>query len=201
MLTDEQIILCIAGMATVTYLPRVLPMALLASRPLNPALARWLGFVPASVLAALLAPDLLLRDGALHVAADNLYLLAAVPTLLVMRFTGSLFGTVAAGMATVAAGRLFFGLPCPCECPGLRRVALRAVLWHVASEQATRRGHVAACVPWYVHSAAAGEASPCVGWRRDTPCRVGHGPCDAIWPFAHALPLRLRTSHTSQEAA
>lgn len=111
MLTDEQLILCIAGMALVTYLPRVLPMALLASRPLNPALARWLGFVPASVLAALLAPDLLLRDGALHVAADNLYLLAAVPTLLVMRFTGSFFGTVAVGMATVAAGRLFLGLP------------------------------------------------------------------------------------------
>lgn len=71
MLTDEQIILCIAGMATVTYLPRVLPMALLASRPLNPALARWLGFVSASVLAALLAPDLLLRDGALDLSTPS----------------------------------------------------------------------------------------------------------------------------------
>lgn len=110
-MTSDELALCIAGMALVTYLPRVAPVALLASRPLNPALARWLGFVPASVLAALLAPDLLLRGGELHIATDNLYLMAAVPTLLVMRLTGSFFGTVATGMAAVAAGRWLFGLP------------------------------------------------------------------------------------------
>ena len=66
--------LCVAGMAIVTALPRILPITFLAHRKLPPALMRWLSFVPVSVLAALLAPEVFLRNGELHLAADNFFL-------------------------------------------------------------------------------------------------------------------------------
>ncbi len=101
-----RLVLCILGMAVVTALPRVLPITLLSGRTLPPFLLRWLSFVPVAVLAALLAPEILLRDGRLYIAADNFFLLATVPTLLVAWRTGSFFGAVAAGMGAVALLRL-----------------------------------------------------------------------------------------------
>lgn len=97
----------IAGMALVTYLPRVAPLMLLSSRQLSPQLMRWLEMVPPAVLAALLAPELLLQsdpDGAkrLFVSLDNIFLLAALPTVIVGWLSKSFFGTVAVGMGTVA---------------------------------------------------------------------------------------------------
>lgn len=102
----------IAGMALVTYLPRVLPLMVLSSRNLNPHLVRWLEMVPPAVLAALLAQELLFTQGedggkVLFISLDNVYLLAFAPTVLVGWFTRSFFGTVAAGMASVAALRYF----------------------------------------------------------------------------------------------
>ena len=95
--------LCVAGMAIVTALPRILPITFLAHRKLPPALMRWLSFVPVSVLAALLAPEVFLRNGELHLAADNFFLLS---TLLVAWRTHSFFGAVTAGMVTVTLLRL-----------------------------------------------------------------------------------------------
>ena len=60
---DKTVFLTICGMGAVTYLPRLLPMLLLSDRRLSPWIARWLSFVPATVLSALLAPGLLCRDG------------------------------------------------------------------------------------------------------------------------------------------
>ena len=68
------LLLCILGMALVTLIPRVMPVTLLAGRELPPLLTRWLSFVPVSVLAALVAPDLLLADGKLNITGDNLFL-------------------------------------------------------------------------------------------------------------------------------
>ena len=87
------LLLCILGMALVTLIPRVMPVTLLAGRELPPLLTRWLSFVPVSVLAALVAPDLLLADGKLNI----------FPTLLICWYKkGSLFGALAVGMGTVA---------------------------------------------------------------------------------------------------
>lgn len=101
----------IAGMALVTYIPRLLPLWLLSSRPLPPLLVRWLGLIPPAVLAALLAPELLLTkqpDGlALSLGPDNVFLWAALPSALVAWRTGSFFGTVAVGMGSVALLRYF----------------------------------------------------------------------------------------------
>ena len=105
-------LLLIAGMALVTYIPRVAPLMLLSSRNLNPLLMRWLEMVPPAVLAALLAPELLLAAGAdggkaLFFSTDNVFLLAAAPTLIVGWLSGSFFGTVAVGMGVVALLRYF----------------------------------------------------------------------------------------------
>lgn len=105
---DQTIIfLTIVGMGVVTYLPRVLPMLLLSGRNLAPWIAKWLSFVPATVLAALLAPGLLCPQGKLDLSLDNLFLLVAAPTFLVAWKFKSFFGTVAVGMVLVALGRYF----------------------------------------------------------------------------------------------
>lgn len=103
---NTDLILCIIGMCVVTLIPRVVPVTLLAGRELPTLLRRWLSFVPVSVLAALVAPDLLLTDGHLNLSGDNLFLLATLPTLLICWYKkGSLFGALAVGMGTVALVR------------------------------------------------------------------------------------------------
>jgi len=104
---EADVFLTIVGMGLVTYLPRLLPMLLLSRRNLAPWISRWLAFVPATVLAALLVPGLVCSDGKLAIAFDNLFLLAAVPTFFVAWRWKNFFGTVAAGMVVVALVRYF----------------------------------------------------------------------------------------------
>ena len=105
--TDNWLLLTFAGMGLVTCIPRIVPIQVLSGKKLPESVTVWLSYVPAAVLSALLAPSLLLRDGTLALATDNLFLLAALPTFLAARITGSLFATVAVGMGTVAAARMF----------------------------------------------------------------------------------------------
>ena len=105
------VLLLIAGIGIVTYIPRFLPLPLLSTRKLPQALIRWLEAIPAAVLSALLAPSLLLtkKGDSFHLAvfSDNIFLLAAIPTALVAWFGKSFFGTVFVGMGTVALLRLW----------------------------------------------------------------------------------------------
>ncbi|CAK7005043.1 MAG: hypothetical protein DELT_00199 [Desulfovibrio sp.] len=107
---SEQVLL-ILGMTAVTCIPRVLPLWFLSSKNLHPAFMRWLEMIPPAVLAALLAPPLFLAknakgDPTFFVSRENLFLLAAVPTFLVAWKSKSFFGTVAAGMGSLALLRL-----------------------------------------------------------------------------------------------
>jgi branched-subunit amino acid transport protein len=102
--------LTILGMMLVTFLPRLLPVWLLAGRQLPPVIVTWLRYVPAAVLSALLFPGILVEGNQLHLAWNNLYLLAFIPTLLVAWKTRSLFGAVITGMVVVALGRLLLAL-------------------------------------------------------------------------------------------
>ena len=111
-LTFADQLLLIFGMALVTYVSRASPLLLLSSRQLSPHLMRWLEMVPPAVLAALLAPEILLRTGdggvkTLFLSPDNIFLLATIPTVIVGWLTKSFFGTVAVGMGTVALLRWF----------------------------------------------------------------------------------------------
>ncbi len=94
--------LCLTGCVLVTALPRVLPLMYLSVQSLPPAILRWLSFVPVAVMAALLFPDVVLQDGALDISLDNIYFVAAIPSLFVSWRTKSFFGTIACAMGTVA---------------------------------------------------------------------------------------------------
>lgn len=106
LLPPDQLLL-ILGMALVTYIPRAAPLLLLSSRQLNPRLMRWLEMVPPAVLAALLAPEILLRAGedggkSLFFSPDNMFLLTSLPTFITGWLTNNFFATIAVGMGTLA---------------------------------------------------------------------------------------------------
>ncbi len=105
-MSDLTFSVMLAGMFLVTYLPRVLPAWLLQGRTIHPFITAWLKYVPVAVLSALLLPALLVADGRLNLAWDNLYLWAAIPAALVALKTRSMFATLLAGMAVVALVRL-----------------------------------------------------------------------------------------------
>ncbi len=108
-MSDLTYYLMIGGMLLVTYLPRLLPALLLQGRTVPPFLSAWLKYVPVAVLSALLLPSLLVVDGKIDLAWDNLYIIAAIPAALVALRTRSMFITVLVGMGVVALVRLFTG--------------------------------------------------------------------------------------------
>lgn len=107
---NTDILLCIFGMCLATLVPRVVPVTLLAGREFPPLLARWLSFVPVSVLAALVMPDLVLVGGNLELSFDNLFFIVSFPTLAVCWYKkGSLFSALTVGMGTIALIRYWMG--------------------------------------------------------------------------------------------
>ena len=113
-LDQDVIALTIVAMGMVTYVPRLLPVLLLTRKRrlgsgLSPWIEAWLRHVPAAVLAAMLLPSLFIADDRVSLRLDNLYLWAAIPTLLIAWKMRSLFGAVIAGMAIVSLGRLLLG--------------------------------------------------------------------------------------------
>lgn len=110
---SPNILLLSLGLALSIYLERALPLWLLSGKPLPRLALRWLHFVPAAVLAALLGPELLTVKNsagvhALNFTLENAFLWASIPAF-IMAFKGSFFGTVAVGMVAVAAIRYFGG--------------------------------------------------------------------------------------------
>lgn len=99
--------LLIALMATVTYLPRYLPIALAGKLKLPPALERGLDFVPIAVLTAIIGQTALIRDGALDVSLGNYHAVAALVAFVVALVTRHLFITIVAGLACFALLRIF----------------------------------------------------------------------------------------------
>ncbi|KWR87329.1 AzlD domain-containing protein [Cupriavidus sp. IDO] len=67
-----------------------------------------LQFVPAAMLSALIAPDLLMQDGALYVSPANARLVAGLVAIVIAARTRSVGWTIAGGMAAlIAVERLF----------------------------------------------------------------------------------------------
>lgn len=103
---DEKLIpLTIIGMALVTYLPRVFPLLALTGKKLPDFVVSWLSYVPTAVLAALLAPAILLRNGKIVFDMENLFFWAALPTFAAASLTKSLLIPVIVGMLVVMLGR------------------------------------------------------------------------------------------------
>jgi branched-subunit amino acid transport protein len=93
--------LAMVGMALVTFALRA-SFLVLPERVKLPGLARRaLRYVPAAVLTAIWAPELLLRSGSLSIALDNERLLAGVAAVLIAWQFRNTFVTIAAGMAAL----------------------------------------------------------------------------------------------------
>ncbi|MEW8978549.1 MAG: AzlD domain-containing protein [Symbiobacterium sp.] len=107
MTVRTEVLLLFLGMALVTYLPRMLPIVALSRFQLPPLLLKWLQFIPAAVLSALLAQGLLLDGARLSLPPANPALLAALPAFAVAIWTRSLMGTVVVGIAAMALLRAF----------------------------------------------------------------------------------------------
>lgn len=103
-------ILLIAGMAAVTMTTRIPVLMLLSRRKLPEGLTRALRYVPPAVLAAIILPIAVLRDGQLYLALNNATLVASFFAVLISWRTKNLLLTIVLGMAILLVWRLVFPL-------------------------------------------------------------------------------------------
>jgi branched-subunit amino acid transport protein len=98
---EEVVWLIILGTAAVTFALRFSFLGTVKPHSLPPLFQEALRFVPAAVFAAIVAPQVLIRDEALHLAPDNPRLLAALAALAVAWFTRSVTWTLVGGMVAL----------------------------------------------------------------------------------------------------
>ncbi|MER2105494.1 MAG: AzlD domain-containing protein [Solibacillus sp.] len=106
-MTTWMMVLLILGCALVTWVPRILPFALVKNITMPDIVLRWLAYIPVCILSALVIESLLDAEGS-FVTLDWLHVVAFIPTLLVAVWTKSLSKTVVVGVLTMAALRYFF---------------------------------------------------------------------------------------------
>lgn len=99
------LILCILASTLVTLLPKILPVTFLKGDNLPPLLRHWLSFVPVAVMAALVGPDVFIYEGSFNVGPSNLFLMAALPALLVAWWSKNYFLTIVVGIGLVILAR------------------------------------------------------------------------------------------------
>jgi branched-subunit amino acid transport protein len=91
-------LIAIFCMALAVFLPKAVPM-LLVSDHLTPGIRRWLDYVAPAVLAALVAPSLVIPDGSF--GPPRLEQLAFVVTFAVAVVTRRMLPSIVAGMAVL----------------------------------------------------------------------------------------------------
>ncbi len=99
----------IAGMAITNIVVRAMPIAVMSRFELPETVRRWLSYVPVSVMAAMVALEVVKPGDRWQITLANPYLLAAIPTALVYRFTRSFLGATVAGIASFLAFRYLLG--------------------------------------------------------------------------------------------
>jgi branched-subunit amino acid transport protein len=103
----RDIILTVFGMAAVTFLPRFLPMAFLARRPLPETMKRALDYMPTAILSAIVFP-ILFSDGGGGSGIHLPSLAAGIPVFIFAWRWRSLWGSVFLGMLAYWACNAFF---------------------------------------------------------------------------------------------
>jgi branched-subunit amino acid transport protein len=97
MLKTEYLLL-IVGMGLVTYIPRYLPLFILAQRNLPRWFIEWLDMIPVAILSALVFSEIFFSGSLRHLDMLQTKSLVAIPTFLIALKTKSLGGTVISGM-------------------------------------------------------------------------------------------------------
>lgn len=106
---ERSIILTTVVSALVTALMRIGPILLLSRFRLPMMLQQWLNFIPASIMAAIVAAELINKP-ALTSSGISVSLLAALVATIVGIATRSLFATVIVGMVSFSGFSYFLGL-------------------------------------------------------------------------------------------
>jgi branched-subunit amino acid transport protein len=82
----------------VTYLPRLLPLALLANASLPGWFVLWLKYVPSGVFGAMIFSEIFVRADRLNLSFDNIYLISSAGVFAVAFRTKSLPLSIASGL-------------------------------------------------------------------------------------------------------
>lgn len=108
-MNDAFIWTVIIGMALANFTLRFLPIAVVSRIDLPAPLLRWFSFIPASVMGALVALEVLRPGGEWTDPVRSPYFWAALPTALVYLRTKSFLGATLAGMISFVALRALLG--------------------------------------------------------------------------------------------
>lgn len=103
-MSNTELLLCIAGMFFVTYIPRVLPLFIFSGGSLPPALEQWLRYIPPAIFGALVCSSIFVDNNTLVSDFHNLDLIVSLFVFAIAFKTKSLFqcvfwGTVLYGAA------------------------------------------------------------------------------------------------------
>jgi branched-subunit amino acid transport protein len=98
---DVNYVYLIIGMGIVTYLPRMIPAAVLSKRKIPELLIKFLSYIPAAVLSALFFPSVLMVDNKISISMSNTLLLTSLLTFPLAYKTRNMFLTVIAGMVII----------------------------------------------------------------------------------------------------
>lgn len=101
-MSAAEIWIMIIGVSIVSLLPRILPVALLSRMEFSEAFKEWLSYIAPAVLGALAALSVIAPNGQIDFHASNLYLWAAIPTIIVAVRTRSLFYSLTVGIVSMA---------------------------------------------------------------------------------------------------
>ncbi|MBO4314283.1 MAG: AzlD domain-containing protein [Desulfovibrio sp.] len=99
------LIWCILLAGFVSVAPKVIPITLLKGDRLPKVARDWLSFVPVAVMAALVGPDIFFFGGRFDVSFGNLFLMAALPSIVVGCVFKNYFVTLAFGICFVIVVR------------------------------------------------------------------------------------------------
>jgi branched-subunit amino acid transport protein len=93
------VVMIITGM--ITYAFRLSFIILFEHKDLPPALHRWLRYVPPAVFAAIIFPEIFVRDGSVVLSSENPRLFAALIAAMVAWRTKNVLLTILIGMAAL----------------------------------------------------------------------------------------------------
>lgn len=100
----------IAGMAVITFAIRYTLFAVGHRVRFNPLVTQALNYVPVAVLTAIVAPAMLMPDGAnLDLALDNAYLVGGIVAIVIAAKWRNLLATIIGGLTFFFVWRWLFG--------------------------------------------------------------------------------------------
>ena len=100
--------LIMIALALGTFLIRISFILLFSNREIHPLIVRALRFVPASVLSALVLPQILTRNNSLRISLTNPQLIAGIIAALIAWRTKNVLFTILSGMVVLWVLQLLF---------------------------------------------------------------------------------------------